>query len=178
MVRSIRIFRRFGLCNMIEINNTTKFKINEKLMKKTAEKFLVSRRLTKKDVSIALIGDAKMRQLNFKYRHRDKTTDVLSFGAPLLLKEFPSFPRRGWGGSVGGGYKEESQDFGEILINPAQIKRQAKENKNSFQDELIFILVHGLLHLAGYNDSTEKDRLKIIKIGEDFIRKSEVRRKK
>jgi probable rRNA maturation factor len=132
---------------MIEINNTTKFKINEKLLKKISEKFLASRRLVKKDVSLALIGDAKMRQLNFKYRQKDKTTDVLSFSG-------------------------EDVFLGEILINPAQIKRQAKENKNSFQAELIFILVHGLLHLVGYNDETEKERLKMIKIGEEFIEKN------
>jgi metalloprotein, YbeY/UPF0054 family len=129
---------------MIEINNTTKFKINNKQIKTTAEKFLASRRWQKKDLSIALIGDAKMQALNSQYRKKDKTTDVLSFSG-------------------------EDDFLGEILINPAQIKRQAKENNNSFQAELIFILVHGLLHLAGYDDQTEKDRLEMIKIGEEFI---------
>jgi probable rRNA maturation factor len=139
--------------SMIEINNTTKFKINERLLKKITEKFLVSRRLVKKDVSLALIGDAKMRQLNFKYRQKDKTTDVLSFSG-------------------------EDAFLGEILINPAQIKRQAKENKNSFQAELIFILVHGLLHLAGYDDKTENSRVKMIKLGEKFIKKLEAKSRK
>ena len=97
---------------MIEINNTTKFKINKKLIKKIAEKFLQSRGLIKQDLSIAFIGDAKMRALNSQYRKKDKTTDVLSFSG-------------------------EDDFLGEILINPAQIKRQAKENNNSFQAELI-----------------------------------------
>jgi probable rRNA maturation factor len=150
---------------MIEVNNTTKFKINKKLIIKTAELFLASRRKQKKDLSIAFIGDAKMRQLNLQYRQKDKTTDVLSFSGepPLLFKE-------GLGGGSRGGSGDGS-DFGEILINPAQIKRQAKENKNTMQAELIFILVHGLLHLAGYDDETEKDRLKMIKLGEEFIKK-------
>ena len=131
---------------MIEINNTTKQKIPTALLKSISEKFLASKRLTKKDVSIALIGDAKMRELNKRYRNLDKTTDVLSFeGDDGLL--------------------------GEILISPAQIKRQAKENKNTFQQELVFILVHGLLHLVGYDDKTEKTRLQMIKIGEGFIKK-------
>jgi probable rRNA maturation factor len=155
---------------MIEINNTTKFKINEKLIKKIAEKFLASRRLAKKDVSLAFIGDAKMRQLNFKYRHKDKTTDVLSFGNSPLER---GGPEASGTGCVKGcfGEKEELGYLGEIVINPAQIKRQAKENENSFQDELIFILVHGLLHLVGYNDETEKDRLRMINLGEKFIGK-------
>jgi probable rRNA maturation factor len=130
---------------MIEINNTTKYKINQKLLKTVAEKFLQSRRLSKKDVSLAFIGDAKMRELNRRYRKIDKTTDVLSFSGDDSL-------------------------LGEIIISPAQIKRQAKENNNAFAAELVFIFVHGLLHLVGYDDSTEKDRLKMIKLGEEFIR--------
>jgi probable rRNA maturation factor len=131
---------------MIEINNTTKYKINQKLLKTVAEKFLQSRRLSKKDVSLAFIGDAKMRELNRRYRKLDKTTDVLSFSGDDSL-------------------------LGEIVISPAQIKRQAKENKNTFAAELVFIFVHGLLHLTGYDDQTEKDRLKMIKMGEEFIKK-------
>jgi probable rRNA maturation factor len=130
---------------MIEINNTTKFKINRKLIKEVGERFLQSRRLSGKDVSIAFIGDARMRELNRRYRKLDKTTDVLSFAGDDKL-------------------------LGEIVISPLQIKRQAKENNNSFGRELIFILVHGLLHLCGYDDKTEEDRLRMIKLGNAFIR--------
>ncbi len=140
---------------MIEINNTTKFKISSGLIKKVAEKFLLSRHLQKKDVSLAFVGDARMRGLNKKYRKKDKTTDVLSFGLLVSLEKG----------------EKSTEDFGEIIISPAQIKRQAKENDNSFQQELLFILVHGLLHLAGYNDETEKDRLAMIKLGENFLKK-------
>ncbi|HTX86728.1 MAG TPA: rRNA maturation RNase YbeY [Candidatus Nanoarchaeia archaeon] len=131
---------------MIEINNTTKYRINKKFFKKAAEKFLQSRRLKKKDVSIALIVDVRMRQLNFRYRKKNCPTDVLSFAG-------------------------EGNFLGEIIIDPAQIKRQARENGNGFRNELIFILVHGLLHLVGYDDRTEKDRLKMIKLGQEFIKK-------
>ena len=133
---------------MIEINNTTEYKINKKLIRKTAEKFLLSRKLGEKEVSLAFIDDKEMRRLNRNYRKKDKTTDVLSFA----------------------GEGDDHDFFGEIVISPAQIKKQAKENGNTFQGELIFILVHGLLHLAGYNDETEKDRIKMIKLGERFIK--------
>jgi probable rRNA maturation factor len=151
----------------IEINNTTKSKINKKLIIKTAEIFLQSRRWTKKDVSIAFIGDAKMRQLNLQYRKKDKTTDVLSFGNSPLERGGRA-ARTGCVKACLGG-QNDFEDLGEIIINPAQIKRQAKANNNSFQAELIFILVHGLLHLAGYNDETEKDRLEMIRRGEKFV---------
>ena len=130
---------------MIEINNTTKVKINNKLIKKTVEKFLTKNKKVKKDISIAFIGDNKIKELNNNYRKKDKTTDVLSF-------------------------EGEGNFLGEVLINPNQIKRQIKESGNSFKEELIFILVHGLLHLVGYNDETEKDRLKMIKLGKNFIK--------
>ncbi|MDD4902573.1 MAG: rRNA maturation RNase YbeY [Patescibacteria group bacterium] len=129
---------------MIEINNKTQFKINKSSLKKVTEKFLRSRHLSGKDVSIAFIGDQKMRELNRRYRKKNCPTDVLSFAG-------------------------EDDFLGEVIISPAQIKRQAGENGNSFQSELIFILVHGLLHLSGYDDETEKDRLRMIKIGEEFI---------
>lgn len=130
---------------MIEINNTTKFKINEQLLVKVAGKFLAGKGWQKKDLSLAFIGDAKMRELNKKYRRKDCPTDVLSFAG-------------------------EDEELGEIIICPAQIKKQAVANGNTFQNELIFILVHGLLHLAGYNDETEKDRLRIIRLAEKFIK--------
>jgi len=180
---------------MIEINNTTKFKINEKLIKGVTEKFLLSHHLQKKYVSLAFVGEARMRELNKRYRKKDKTTDILSFQnspsqIPLLVKEGlgevkktnPAYPplrkRRDKISSPLEGGAREISDLGEIIINPAQIKRQAKENNNSFQQELIFVLVHGLLHLAGYDDKTEKDRLAMIGLGEKFIKKLEVKSKK
>jgi probable rRNA maturation factor len=139
---------------MIGINNTTKYKIDANLVKKVAGKFLASRHWQKKDLSLAFIGEATMRELNKRYRRKDYPTDVLSFGNPLPFQ----------GGDRGG------SDLGEIIINPAQIKKQARDNGNTFKQELIFILVHGLLHLAGYDDRTEKARLRMIKMGEKFIK--------
>jgi probable rRNA maturation factor len=129
---------------MLEINNRTKYKISAKKFAVAAEKFLKSKKLAKKTVSLVFIGDAVMRNLNRRYRGLDKTTDVLSFAGDDDL-------------------------LGEIVISPAQIKRQAKENSNTFEQELVFIFVHGLLHLAGYNDDTEKKRTAMIKMGEKFI---------
>ena len=68
-------------------------------------------------------------------------------------------------------YRGEGDYFGEIIIDYNQIKRQAGEFGNSARQELIFILVHGLLHLLGYDDKTEKERKKMIKLGEEFVKK-------
>lgn len=129
---------------MIEINNRTKNKIDKKRIENVIKKFLVYYKKQNKEVSVAFIGDAEMKKLNKVYRGKDKPTDVLSFDG-------------------------EGDFLGEIVIDYAQIKRQAVELKKSIKDELIFILVHGLLHLVGYNDETEKDRIKMINLGESFV---------
>lgn len=129
---------------MIEINNRTKAKIDIKLIKKVTEKFFAYYKIKNKELSIAFIGDMVMRRLNKRYRGKDRPTDVLSF--------------RGNG-----------NDLGEILIDYAQIKRQAKKYSKSVKEELIFILVHGLLHLIGYEDETKNGKIKMEKLGEEFI---------
>lgn len=63
---------------MIEVNNLTKTKVNESLLKKTAKKVLTSEK-SDKDLSIAIVEPEEIHRLNKKYRKKDKPTDVLSF---------------------------------------------------------------------------------------------------
>ena len=133
------------IVSMIEINNKTRSKINIALVKHVAEKFLNYYKINK-NISIAFVGDTVIKKLNKNYRGKDKITDILSFDG-------------------------EGEDLGEIVINYMQIKRQSRKYSKTVQDELVFILVHGLLHLIGYDDQTEKTRKVIIKKGEDFIKK-------
>jgi probable rRNA maturation factor len=129
---------------MVEVNNKTKEKVDLNLVRTVAENFFNKYRLNKKDLSIAFVSDATIRKLNKIYRKIDKVTDILSFAG-------------------------EDDFLGEIVIDYAQIKRQAREYKKSIKDELVFILVHGLLHLIGFNDNTEKERQKMMEIGRKFI---------
>ena len=131
---------------MIEINNRTKARINKKLVKTVAEKFAAKYKIKNKEVSIAFVSDSEIKKLNKQYRHKNEVTDVLSFDG-------------------------EGDFFGEILIDYAQIKRQAKESSKEIDEELVFILVHGLLHLVGYDDEKEKGRVEMVRLGERFIKK-------
>ena len=137
---------------MIEINNKTRAKINIKLIKKITEEFLAYYKIKNKELSIAFIGDTTMHRLNKQYRGKDKPTDVLSFNG-------------------------DGDEQGAILIDYAQNKRQAKEYSKSAEEELIFILVHGLLHLIGYEDKTKNNKIKMNKLGEEFIFHTSDRRK-
>ena len=150
---------------IVEVNNKTKSKIDLALIKKTAKKFLLAYKKKKEEVSIAFVGDRAIRRLNKIYRKIDKVTDVLTFPADGGTSGADDLADDGTGETSAG----EDNFLGEIVIDYEQIKRQAKQSGRSAKKELIFILVHGLLHLVGYNDETEKERLEMIKKGEEFI---------
>ena len=130
----------------IEINNQTNCKIDLRQVEKVVKVFSRVYKIDKnKEISLAFVGDAEIKKLNKSYRGLNKPTDILSFPG-------------------------EGDFFGEIIIDYDQIKRQAVDFKNSAEKELIFILTHGLLHLIGHDDKTDKKREKMIKIGEQFIK--------
>jgi len=64
---------------MIEVNNLTKEKVDEKFLEKVAKIVLTGERKTETDLSIALVGQERIKELNKKYRRKNKATDVLSF---------------------------------------------------------------------------------------------------
>lgn len=88
----------------------------------------------KASVGVLLVGDRCMRALNRDYRGIDRTTDVLSF-SQLEGKLF----------------QDHSPELGDIVISPAQALRQAIERGAAFEQEMDTLLIHGLLHLIGYD---------------------------
>jgi probable rRNA maturation factor len=82
-------------------------------------------------VSLSLIGDAKMKRLNRKYRGIARSTDVLSFAQD--------------------GFSVDSEHLGDILIATPTARRQARKAGKPVQDEFSMLAVHGLLHLLGYD---------------------------
>lgn len=133
----------------IAINNRTKSKLDLKLISQAINVFGRSRKISHKEISLAFVSDAEIKKLNRTYRYLNQATDVLAFAG-------------------------EGDFFGEIIIDYAQIKRQARQFGNSVKREMVFILVHGLLHLVGYDDETEKAREKMIKLGEEFVKKLKI----
>lgn len=91
-------------------------------------------------VSVHCIGDAAMKKMNHIYRGKNKTTDVLSFAAQ----------EGSWPG------KTESE-LGDLFINLAQITRQAKVWEVSVKEEFLRMLIHGTLHILGYDHLEQAD---------------------
>lgn len=88
-----------------------------------------------------IINDARMREINFAFRKKDKPTDVLSF--PLYT------PRQIRGTTA---LKEAAGSYlGDLVISSETTLRQAARFKVSVQAELVRLIVHGILHLIGYD---------------------------
>ncbi len=123
---------------MVEVNNRTAVRISENLPKRVYEKVRKGEKIKNGDLSIAFVGSGEIRKLNKKYRKKDCSTDVLSF-SELGLKNLPK------------SIKENSAYLGEMVICPAVVKKNSKKFGSNFDDELKGVVVHGILHLLGYD---------------------------
>ncbi|MBA5861481.1 MAG: rRNA maturation RNase YbeY [Nitrospira sp. CR1.1] len=83
-------------------------------------------------LSLEIVGDDRMRRLNRSFRHRDNTTDVLAFAT----REGPGPP---------------SALLGDVVISLPQAIRQARRHQRGVDHELAVLLIHGILHLCGYD---------------------------
>jgi len=116
---------------MVEVNNLSEKygKLDKNFLKKTAEKVLKGEKAGKGgEISIAIVDSSEIRKLNRKYRKKDKATDVLSFGK--IGEEVP-----------------------EIIICPEEVEKNGK----NFKKEMAEVVIHGTLHLLGYEHEKKKE---------------------
>jgi len=100
------------------------------------------------ELSLLITGEQKVRELNQQYRGLDEPTDVLSFA----LTERPPGDDNAFITPPDG-----ILHLGEVIISYPQAARQAGENRQSTEQELALLIVHGVLHLLGY-EHDEPDR--------------------
>jgi probable rRNA maturation factor len=133
---------------MIEvINRQRKVPIDCERWRQFATKAMQAGPSESAGASVVFVSDRLMRQLNRRWRGKHGTTDVLSF--PANQDEFE---------------KTDGAILGEVVISVEQAARQAKENRLDLDDEIAQLILHGLLHLSGYDHSTdngEMDRLEL-----------------
>lgn len=99
------------------------------------------------EVSIALVDDEYIQKLNRQYRSLDAPTDVLSFAMrETVFEEDSSFEF------------QEEELLGDVVISLERAKEQAIEYGHSFEREVGFLVVHGILHLLGYNHEVDEER--------------------
>lgn len=121
-----------------DINQKIGRKISKEWVRKIIQRVLrETKKRIKGEISIAVVDNQTIKQLNKFYRGKDRVTDVLSFEhqTPELL--------------------------GEIVICYPQAARQAKQHGHAVKKEIKILLVHGLLHLLGYDHESRKDAVKM-----------------
>ena len=93
-----------------------------------------------KEICLSFCEASEIQELNRNFRNKDKVTDVLSFNAsPIKVPE------------------GEIEALGDIIICTERAAEQAKEFAYSLRRELIFLFIHGVLHLLGFDDETEDE---------------------
>jgi probable rRNA maturation factor len=128
---------------MIEIvNRQRKFPIAAARWKTFAGKALKVLPVTNTSATVVFVSDRAMAELNRRWRGKRGATDVLSF--PAAQDKFE---------------KSEGLNLGDVVISTERAARQAKENGLTFDDEVAQLILHGLLHLCGYDHATDKGEM-------------------
>lgn len=126
--------------NIDIVTKSKKWQGQEKLIEKITKKILPLTKVKAEEVSISLVCDAQMKKINFQFRGKNKSTNVLSF--PGLDQFF----------------------LGDIVIAYETLAREAKEQKKDFNDHLTHLILHSILHLLGHDHEEEKDAQKMEKL--------------
>ena len=121
---------------MIEVVNRQRAKkIDTEAWATFAEKALAAIGNGDSSATIAFVSDTSIRKLNHQFRNINKPTDVLSFPA------------------------DETDNLGDIAISVQTAAAQAKENGLTFEHEIAQLILHGLLHLSGYDHETDNGEM-------------------
>ena len=123
------------------LNNQKRVRIALPTFDTFAKKSLCQLNLKSDSVAIAFVTDTKIARLNKTYRKKNKPTDVLSFPAQS------------------GKRPNKDKFLGDIAIAPAVARRYAKKNGRSLQSEICILILHGILHLLGYDHETDRGQM-------------------
>lgn len=127
----------------------------EELISITLQKAAEDQEIEDAQVSVSLVSDEEIHELNQTYRNKDAPTDVLSFALrdeDEVLQEM-----------------EEAEMLGDIIVSVPTAIRQAGEYGHSVKREMAFLVVHGFLHLIGYDHETEEEEAEMFGIQERVL---------
>ncbi len=141
--------------------------VNRAWLERTAVAILKATRAGEAELSLVLVSDRRMRLLNQRYRKKDRPTDVLAFP---MHESWP--PKRRSSAPAASSAKRSGYPLppmqrvlsgvliGDVVISMPTAKRQAAVLGHSLREEMARLLVHGVLHLLGYDhERSERDAL-------------------
>jgi len=123
------------------LNNQKKIRVALPPLEKFSKKALRALKLKSDSAAIAFVTDSEIARLNKIYRRKNKPTDVLSFPAQSAKRV------------------NKSKFLGDIAIAPAVARRYAKKNSRSLESEICILILHGLLHLLGYDHEVDQGQM-------------------
>ena len=116
-------------------NMQDRIKVDRRFIRMVVREIL-KREARSGEVSLVLAGNEYVRELNRKYRSIDRATDVLAF--PM-----------------------DEEILGDIVISVEKVQEQAVSYRQSFEEEMARLIIHGVLHLLGYSDNSKRDEKKM-----------------
>jgi probable rRNA maturation factor len=129
--------------------------VSSALIKEISEKILRYLKLTNVTLSVIITDNAVIQDINKQYRGKDRPTDVISFA----YREEP-FPE----------IEIEREELGDIYISLEKAEEQAGDYGNDLQGEIKRLLVHGILHLVGYDhEKDDSEALKMDALEEEIL---------
>lgn len=131
---------------VLNLINESKIAMPKKFIQ-DVDKFLRKElKLAEKELTIVFMNPEPAKKINMQYRKKNYATDVLSFLSPT------------------------KEDLGDLVLCPQVLKKQAKEHALSFKAELAYMLIHGVLHLLGYDhELSEREAKKMFKIQDQLF---------
>lgn len=151
---------------ILELNEN--FEQDEKLiqlMKEAAETCMFSERLPYDDefveVSLSFVSKEEIQQINAEYRDKDMVTDVLSFPQYESQDEMR---------------EEDYLVMGDVIICPEKAQEQAEEYGHSYTREMVYLMVHSMFHLLGYDHMTDEEKAEMRKKEERVMTWMEIER--
>ena len=143
------------MLNIVNRTNYNDFKRYYPLLEQYYKKTLKVLKIDDNYVlSLIIVGPRTIRKINRNYRSIDRETDVISFA---LLDSGKAIKY------------EKDIELGDIFINRNRVLSQAKEYKHSVKREFVFLFVHGLLHLLGYDHMNQKDEKEMFSLQKKIV---------
>lgn len=136
------------------ISEGTKLPFAKDEIKRLTVKILSLLKEKNSNVDLVFVNDKNMRALNLKYRKIDRPTDCLAF------------PMR-----EGKDARLNPQLLGDVVISVDTAKRNAKSFGTDIKDETTLYIIHGILHLLGFNDTDRRERAKMKSLEENILRR-------
>ena len=148
----------------IDIKPPYRGRLSQKWLREVVDATLSAEKVDRPvELSLIITGNREVHKLNRDYRGIDKTTDVISFALSenVAGTEFVTPP-------------DSVSRLGEVIISYPQAVSQAKENKQTVKAEMAWLVVHGLLHLLGYDHQDDTSEALMRKREDIILRKIEL----